>query len=891
MPTLTGGAAAEITATHRSALLWLVEVTPQTSGAPTYYWSDREHTHGGQAYEARIVGDPRLGGGGLEPGAVVTGRRTASFGVSDLDHSISQAPDGAGTTGYWQGATVVIRMAFEATGEDARAFSFVCTGISTEGGVTTFSCVDLFRYQTADAIPSGRFDRATFPALPEASVGKTIPVVYGRKMVPLTLVDEGDAAGPKFAIGYGTYTVHALYQRGLARTAYTTSTSGGITFIHYTSGAIKDAAGNVVEHWADVTRTDGVNTYSANRNNPANVLADLWTNATYGLGRSAALLDTTTFTAAASAYDAASQGFHCVLMQPVAFGPLLQNLLTSCAARARVNDKIYLYRRGQEPAAPVTISDANIVARNETPQIRIADADLTHIYNERTLLYADAGKWSVKGPAIEEASYTDTASQTAVGRRMAAPFRSFFVGDFALADWAIYHAVDLQANALIQVTVTLDAAGLQLDEGETVYLDWPQRWPSGAQQLVITAVRREGRYTTITGVTPGNDAYSANSPPSDSTPTPADTFNLTGKALLGDTGVEGAIRSSSSKTYADNSVGMFLGRDASGEVQFEIYSDANQYLRWDSTSGLVLKGSANITIVDGQITTPTITSPVIDGTTGRFSGTVYVGTTASGIKIIGSSGDIQSNGFVAGTSGWRIRQNGDVEFNAGTFRGDVIISGTDGEVDINTSANVPNIEVKNSNGSILLVAPGLISGMSFSYPYCVQIEGVDETSSSSFSPDSALKVKQGTASKAIYITGSDGEVDIVGSSLGIVYAYSLAAQPAIRGDASSGYTGVYGYSGTGTGSYGVYGQARIGLRGRSSVAGGASCELKKLSSDSPHFKCGDAIRTSDPNGVVTGDFGDVMVWWFSSGPRPVMSVCWGDGTGPGSSGKNWYALN
>jgi len=37
---------------------------------------------------------------------------------------------------------------------------------------------------------------------------------------------------------------------------------------------------------------------------------------------------------------------------------------------------------------------------------------------------------------------------------------------------------------------------------------------------------------------------------------------------------------------------------------------------------------------------------------------------------------IQSPNYVAGVSGWSIKKNGDVEFNSGTFRGTIIVSGT-----------------------------------------------------------------------------------------------------------------------------------------------------------------------------------------------------------------------
>lgn len=55
-----------------------------------------------------------------------------------------------------------------------------------------------------------------------------------------------------------------------------------------------------------------------------------------------------------------------------------------------------------------------------------------------------------------------------------------------------------------------------------------------------------------------------------------------------------------------------------------------------------------------------------------------------GAAIVGGSGAIASEGYVAGTSGWSIDGDGNVEFNEGTFRGDLVaggiyIPGTTGE--------------------------------------------------------------------------------------------------------------------------------------------------------------------------------------------------------------------
>jgi hypothetical protein len=72
----------------------------------------------------------------------------------------------------------------------------------------------------------------------------------------------------------------------------------------------------------------------------------------------------------------------------------------------------------------------------------------------------------------------------------------------------------------------------------------------------------------------------------------------------------------------------------------------------------------------------------------RFDDTVVAGTT-----LIRAA--IQSADYVPGVSGWIIRKDGSAEFNDGNFRGDVVVTATDGT----------QITIRASNGAIMTLRP------------------------------------------------------------------------------------------------------------------------------------------------------------------------------------------
>jgi hypothetical protein len=123
---------------------------------------------------------------------------------------------------------------------------------------------------------------------------------------------------------------------------------------------------------------------------------------------------------------------------------------------------------------------------------------------------------------------------------------------------------------------------------------------------------------------------------------------------------------------------------------------------------------------------------------------------------------LKSPNFVAGVSGWRITRNGDAEFNGGTFRGGVDITGSDGSRVI-IQGSIPGIEfIPPPTVNIPVYQNGRISAGASDFA----VTGYGSMSLNapivgSGNPMQVL-IKQGPDS------GGLGEVDVIGGSLVVV---------------------------------------------------------------------------------------------------------------------------
>jgi len=135
-------------------------------------------------------------------------------------------------------------------------------------------------------------------------------------------------------------------------------------------------------------------------------------------------------------------------------------------------------------------------------------------------------------------------------------------------------------------------------------------------------------------------------------------------------------------TYDKLGINKWLERDTSllsdfQDVQF--YSTLN--IDPDTGETVMNQVSAGLSTVD----TGKISQAEVDALLGNIRATQLTsGDISQPINLV--SGHIQSSNFLTGITGWKINADGDVEFNSGTFRGD-LIAGAIHIPDKNTTAN------------------------------------------------------------------------------------------------------------------------------------------------------------------------------------------------------------
>jgi len=284
-------------------------------------------------------------------------------------------------------------------------------------------------------------------------------------------------------------------------------------------------------------------------------------------------------------------------------------------------------------------------------------------------------------------------------------------------------------------------------------------------------------------------------------------------------------------------------------------------------TNLLDSGGAAVTYLHSTyIDSTTVSAPTISGTTGRISGTLYVGLTSNGIKLDGSNGNIQSYTFISGSQGWRIQKDGSVEFNNGTFRGSLSGASISGA----TGTFSGSVSISGAAGSIQFNGSGS--------PYF-------------------FSIKDGSGNNIFNANDSNYAVAVGSSALG---------QGGILVTANhGGFSGIsvnqYGASGDGVvsyvgGSYGYAVWARANATGAIALYGGAENStavplyLKKSSTTGKHIIYGGPYYPGNPTGVVTANWGDMML--TNVGNVPTYYVCWGNGN-PGaesSVGSNWRRL-
>jgi len=259
-----------------------------------------------------------------------------------------------------------------------------------------------------------------------------------------------------------------------------------------------------------------------------------------------------------------------------------------------------------------------------------------------------------------------------------------------------------------------------------------------------------------------------------------------------------------------------------------------------------------------------IKSPNISSNSGQISGTLSIGTMSSSTGItISSAGIYHSNAddFTGGNanSQFGIRASdgtayfkGDISGASGAFSGSlsaagkVTIDGSAGKVNIDGSSSTNLFRVRSSPSAYEIIS--------------ISRSTVDINWDQSFS--NGLRVKGSSGAPTLHLYNS-----------AIV---ALGGNAAVDAEtATPNGIGIYARG---------YGSGGIGAKLNGLSIG---VEIQKGATSSPHIRFSGAIRTVDPNGVITGTVGDLMLWWYPGGARPVLSLCYGDRTGPTSTGTSW----
>lgn len=129
---------------------------------------------------------------------------------------------------------------------------------------------------------------------------------------------------------------------------------------------------------------------------------------------------------------------------------------------------------------------------------------------------------------------------------------------------------------------------------------------------------------------------------------------------------------------------------------------------------------------------------------------------------------IQSEGYVAATTGWKISRNGDVDFAAGTFRGTIIIRGSNGSyVKIYANGAEATIEIQPPTSGTATFTPGSIRATSAANVPLVEFVG---------------------AAPLTPVPGGAGQLNLGADPVASQTAAQLLAQQVVIGDPSAGST-------------------------------------------------------------------------------------------------------
>jgi hypothetical protein len=902
------------------------------AGSPigTLYLAHRDINWGGKSYQNRLVSVAKISGGTINIGEQIPSQRSFAFTVEDSAGTLASQP-----VSTYLNKTVTVREVIAGLNSSIDHAFVVRKIASTKPGELTFNCVDAFSIQTYPDLPRLYIDTNPFPKVDASLLGATVPVIHGTKKIPLILVDKGDPdtlAPAKFLIGAGTYTVASAWELeyALPTSAYSVVTSTSAfthTMLYITNPEnIYGPGGRVSEFFAAVTRTDAPAPYGGLSNTPTNVFYDYWTNAEYGLGNSSADLDATYFTSATQALETAHEvpiRFNCRIDEAQSFSSLLANLLFSCHSWVTTESTVKFHHY-ENVINTSGFDESNIVGGVQDVGITMQSRDLSRVFNDFYLTYENANEWSQsiseqRGPQIETQNHTISSGDggtDSIGTHSQGIVHSYFVGDSNVAQIiGKLHIIEL-ANALTEVSFTTDITGKTVEVLDRVPVSWDlYKWDN--QYVRITNIDTDGETYTFNGYTTvveGATTASILALGDNKKPAPVNVSNVTLNSTFGtmlgkwnpvaDLSVRryhiqiGDGSTSATVSFASPFIDVIIEGTTfpfggvTGDwyqIRVKAVDVFNQESNSWSTSNVAKATTVSASDLDIDWIKQTyidfsgIATPYIVANNAAILGTLTVGSPL----IPGSAATIQSYNYNAGTSGWTISYDGSAEFNdvtirgaldgaTGTFSGIFSVSGSQGIVNINPDSFLYLFNITKPNGDMIFRASNTHTAL-----YVGGYQDIDASASPFTIGINAVASYQAINGRGGFWGGIFQGIEGGGAH--------TVANPGNVASATSPFSVPRSVLATTYGGYSadlLY-YAGINQRAVLGIAKQPGTEnVPHLRLDSNGLAQG--VRTGNPNGSVTGKWGDFMLW--KDGSTAKVSLCNGNGGGQNTYGTQWSTL-
>lgn len=334
-------------------------------------------------------------------------------------------------------------------------------------------------------------DAQKYPTLDglQVDVGNPIPVLFGRALVPLTLVDQSSANVYRYVACVGTATMVSSYlyetwdnRLNPVQTASGTLAPYSVSHVRRGIGEQQIPVTEVITAISDVTinGTRVLRYADLTCNSPGHpdqVLLGLVTDPVYGAGLSPSLVSSDALLTARSFYLANSMTFDGVLGATRPLEEWLGAWGHDALTALRLRDTLHLVPQGSR-AAVASFHDGNIVART----VGYADAPEGQQASVRRLFYREASR-DVSSVAVV---------RWAVGSGTAVDHASPFIGRRSVATRVVQHWAKEAAYGVRGYGLATTLRVAELEEGDVAQLTHAPAAATHQLAVVETVERTDG---------------------------------------------------------------------------------------------------------------------------------------------------------------------------------------------------------------------------------------------------------------------------------------------------------------------------------------------------------------------------------------------------------------